>query len=79
MTALASGSWFDSWGHNSVGVEGLIVPFVLSGLMESPVLIKIVAGAQGATTQHCLSTGGAPTGTQLNSHLRESNIALKRV
>ncbi len=51
MVKLASRSWFERGRHDAVEVEGLVVTFVLLGLMEGPVLIKVVAGAQGAQLQ----------------------------
>ena len=43
--------------HNATGVEALMIPFVLAGLMEVPVLVEIVAGAQGAQTQYRFGAG----------------------
>ncbi len=36
--------------------------FILAGLMEDPVFVKVMAGAQGAKPQYGLGAGQAPAG-----------------
>ena len=62
MATLASRSWFKRGRHDAVDVEGSVVAFILLALMEGPVLIKVVAGAQGTQTQDGLGAGQAPAG-----------------
>jgi hypothetical protein len=59
---LASPRRSSSRGHDIVGVESLMGSFVLAGLMEGPVLVEVLAGAQGAQAQYGLSAGQAPAG-----------------
>src|SRR4030042_4862492 len=62
MIAFASRAWFDCRWHNASGIEGTMVAFVLLGLMESPVLIKVMAGTQGPQTQDRFGAFQAPAG-----------------
>ena len=65
MITLASRAEFKRGRHDAVGVEVSVVAFILFGFMEGPVLIKVVAGAQGTQAQHGFSAGQAPTGASL--------------
>ena len=38
--------------NDATGVESLMVSFVLTSLMESPVLVEIATGSKGAQTQY---------------------------
>ena len=53
---------FESGGHDAVGIEGSVVTFIFFSLMEVPVLIKVVAGAQRPRTQDGLGASEAPAG-----------------
>ena len=48
--------------HDATGIENLVGSFVLAGLMEGPVLVEVLAGAQRAQAQYGLGSGQAPAG-----------------
>ena len=54
--------WFDCGRDNAAGVEVSVISFMLLGLMEGPVLIKIMASSQRAKTQDGLCAIKAPAG-----------------
>ena len=62
ISMLASLRRSSSRGHDIVSVESLMGSFVLAGLMERPVLVEVLAGAQGAQPQYSLGTGQSPAG-----------------
>jgi len=62
MSTLASRKRSSSGWHDAAGVEGLVGSFILAGLMEDPVFVKVMAGAQGAKPQYGLGAGQAPNG-----------------
>ena len=52
-----------------------MVPFILAGFMESPVLVKVATRSKGAQPQNSLGAVQTPTGTGYG-HTVKKNIGL---
>jgi L,D-peptidoglycan transpeptidase YkuD (ErfK/YbiS/YcfS/YnhG family) len=48
--------------YDPTGIEILVVSFVLAGLMEVPVFVKIIAGTKGTQTQDSFGPLKSPLG-----------------
>ena len=57
MSTLESRKRSISGWHDAAGVKGLVGSFILAGLMEDPVFVKVMAGAHGAKPQYGLGAG----------------------
>ena len=69
VVMLTTWAEFNRGRHDAVSIEGPVVTFILLRFMEDPILIEIVAGAQGTEAQHGFSTSQTPVSTAvLSSH-----------
>jgi hypothetical protein len=48
--------------HDAAAVEELMVSFVFAGFMESPILVEVVTGSEGAQSQNGVGAVQTPSG-----------------